>query len=70
METWCSIPNKGKEVVVYFSRAFDKLSHSLLFCKLKAYGFDKNALIFNQGYFQNRLKRTTVSNEFREWQKI
>ena len=51
METWCSIPNKGKEVAVYFSRASDKLSHSLLFCKLKAYGFDKNALIFNQGYF-------------------
>ena len=56
IETWLAMLNKGKKlgaIVVDLSKAFDMLNHNLL-CKLKAYGFRKNALTFIQSYFTNR----------------
>ena len=44
-------------------KGFDKLSHSLFFCKLKTYGFNANALTFIQSYFLNRHQRTKVGDK-------
>ena len=38
--------NKFRAIVMDLSKAFGWLNHNLLFCKLKAYGFDRNALTF------------------------
>ena len=50
------------------SKAFDTLNYNLLLCKLKAYGFNKNALTFIESYFTNR--RTKVGDKFSKWRKI
>ena len=66
IETWRSMLNKGSKVgaiVMDLSKAFDTLNHNLL-CKLKAYGFDTNALTFIQSYYSKRLRRTKVGDKF------
>ena len=48
---------KGKKVeavVMDLSKAFDTLSDNFFLCKLKAYGFDVNALTLIQNKFSNR----------------
>ena len=70
--TWDSMLNKGDKVraiVIIFSKVFDTLNHSLL-CKLKAYGFDTNALTFIQSYWSNRHQIINVGDRFSKWQKI
>ena len=45
--TWDSMLNERNEVrtiVMDFSKAFCTLNHNLLLCKLKAHGFDTNAI--------------------------
>ena len=69
--TWRAMLNKGNIVgviIMDFSKAFDKLNHNLLLWKLKAYGFNKNALTFIQSYFTNRHQRAKVGNKFSKWQ--
>ena len=51
------------------SKAFDTPNY-ILFCKLKGYGFDTNALTFFQSYFSNRHQRTKLGDKFSKWQKI
>ena len=66
IETWRAMLNEGNKIraiIMDHSKAFDTLSHNLL-CKLKAYGFNKNALTFIQGYFTNRNQRTKVGDKF------
>ena len=73
IETWRAILNKGNKVgaiIMDLSKAFDTLNHNLLLCKLKAYGFNKNALTFIQSYFRNRHQRTKVGDKFSKWQRI
>ena len=52
------------------SKAFDTLNHNLLLCKLKAYGFNKNALPSIQSYFKIRYQRTKVRDKFSKWQRV
>ena len=64
IETWRAMLNIGNKVgaiIMDLWKAFDTLNHNLLLCKLKAYGFNKNALTFIQSYFTNRYQRTKVS---------
>ena len=67
IETWRAVLSKGNKVgviIMDLSKAFDTLNHKLLLCKLKAYGFNKNALAFIQSYFTNRHQRTKVGDKF------
>ena len=71
-QTWGAMLNKGKKlgvIIMDLSKAFDTLNHNLLLCKLKAYGFKKNALTFTQSYFTNRHQRIKVGDKFSKWQK-
>ena len=73
IENWRAMLNKGNKLgvtIMNLSKAFDTLNHNLLLCKLKAYGFNKNALTFIQSYFTNRHQRTKVGDKFSIWQKI
>ena len=72
IETWRYMPSKNNKVwaiVMDLSKAFDTPNY-ILFCKLKSYGFDKNALTFFQSYFSNRHQRTKLGDKFSKWQKI
>ena len=72
IETWRAILNKDNKVgaiIVYLSKTFDITIHNLL-CKLKAYGFNKNALTFTQSYLTNRHHRAKVGEKFSKWQKV
>ena len=72
IETCCVMLNKGNKVgaiIMDLSKAFDTLNHNLHFCKLRAYGFNKNFLTFIQSYFTNRHQRTKVEDKFNKWQK-
>ena len=65
IETWRAMLNKGNNVrviIMVFSKAFDTANHNLLLCKLRAYGFDKNALTFIQSYFLNRHQRAKMED--------
>ena len=73
IKTWRAMLNKGSNVgaiIMDLSKAFDSLNHNLLLCKLKAYGFNKNALTFIQSYFTNRHQRIKVRDKIGKWQNI
>ena len=69
MALYAKKSNKVGAIVMDLSKAFDKLNHNLLLCKLKAYGFDTNALTFLQSNFSNRHQRTKVGDKFSKQQK-
>ena len=70
IETWRALLNKHNNVgaiIMNLSKAFDALNHNLLLCKLKHYGFNKNAFTFIQSYFTNRHHRPKVGDKFSKW---
>ena len=72
IETWRSMLNKGikvRPILMDFSKPFDMPNHNFFLCKLKACGFDTNALTFIQSYFSNRHQKIKAGDKFREWQK-
>ena len=57
-------------IVMDLSKTCDTLNHNLPLCKLKAYGFDGNALILIQSYFSDRPQIAKVGDKFSKWQKV
>lgn len=59
----CSLDKKMSVILVSldYSKAFDKISHSLLCAKLKFLGFDPIALSFFQLYLSNRVQRVSIN---------
>ena len=49
------------------SKAFDCLDHDLLFAKLDAYGFSRNALNLICSYLSDRRQRVKVNGIFSTW---
>ena len=57
LEKWKKALDKGEYVSSLFtdlSKAFDAINHDLLFAKLKAYGFSREALKLMKTYLKNR----------------
>ena len=52
------------------SKAFDFLSHELLFALLDGCGFDKNALKLVNSYLSNREQRVKINDKYSSWSEI
>ena len=50
------------------SKAFDCLSHDILFAKLHSYGLSLTSPRLLSDYLSNRKQRIKVENVFRKWQ--
>jgi len=48
-------------------KAFDCLVHELLIAKLKAYGFNRSALLFVHNYLDSRKQGVRVNGSFSMW---
>ena len=71
LERWTSILDSGNSIdVAYFdySKAFDKVSHRLLFVKLKAYGIDGRLLVWLKAYLWDQ--RVVVGNAKSSWLEV
>jgi hypothetical protein len=64
---------EGKEVRVVFldiSKAFDRVWHEGLICKLKYLGIDGPLLAWLQSYVSGRRQRVTLGGKYSEWKGI
>ena len=52
------------------SKVFYTMDHDLLICKLGAYGFQEDRLVFMKSYFTNRQQLVRVSSNFIMWEEI
>ena len=57
-------------VLIDLSKAFDKTNHPLLFAKLHAHGFSKQALAIICSYLSNRKQRMKINNAFSSWKDL
>ena len=67
-----NLDNKGytEEVLIDFSKSFDTINHELLFAKLHAYGFSKDALKFIFSYISERWQRSKINKSFSSWSAL
>ena len=64
---------KGKSTGAIFMdlyKVFDTQDHDLLIAKLEPYGFFESSLNYFQSYWDNRLGRKIVNNNFSLWKDI
>ena len=72
-DTFCEALDSGKEVRVMFcdiSKAFDRVWHRGLLCKLKAAGVTGNVLKWFKSYLSNRKQRVVLPGVFSDWKDI
>lgn len=65
--------DNGKEVRIVFldiSKAFDKVWHKGLICKLEAVGIKGNLLQWIKSYLQGREQRVVIEGQCSEWKEI
>ena len=46
---------------------FDTINHELLSVRVRAYGFNKDALKIIRNYLKNRYQRTKIKKVFSSW---
>ena len=58
--------------VVYldFQKAFDKISHNRLWCKVKAHGIAGNVLRRIESWLADRKQRVGINGSFSDWQSV
>ena len=69
-DTFCEALDSGKEVRVVFcdiSKAFDRVWHNGLLCKLKAAGITGTALNWFKDYLKNRKQRVVLPGVMSNW---
>ena len=69
-ERWKKGLDNGKiarALLTDLSKAFDCLYHELLIAKLRAYGFDNQALLYIHSYVSDRKQRIKVNNYLSGW---
>ena len=72
-DTFCEALDSGKEVRVVFcdiSKAFDRVWHRGLLCKLTAAGVTGTALKWFKSYLSNRTQRVVLPGVFSDWKDI
>ena len=57
-------------ILLDFAKAFDRVSHFLLFHKLAGYGFGKNILAWLKDFLENRKQRVVLGNFSSEWKDV
>ena len=57
-------------VAIDLSKAFDSVCHNLLFAKLRAYGFSKDAVSMMSAYLLGRRQRVRVENTYSQWRIV
>ena len=73
IEKWKKSVDNGGAFRAFFtdhSKVFDYLSHELLFAKLDAYGFDKDALKLVNSYLTHRKRRVKINDKYSSWSEI
>ena len=73
LEAWKKALDEKKNagaILTDLSKAFDCLNHDLLTAKLRAYGFDQDALIFIYSYLKERRQRTKIGSSYSTWKEI
>ena len=73
LEKWKKTLDKDGYICAIFMdlpKAFDTMNHNLLIAKLRAYGFDTNALHYIKSYLDNRKQRVRLNSNFSSWQEI
>lgn len=53
-----------------FAKAFDKVDHTLLLHKLKAYGIEGNLLSWFSSFLSNRSQRVAMGETFSDWMEV
>ena len=72
-DSFCEALYDGKEIRVVFcdiSKAFDRVWHRGLLCKLKAAGVTSTALKWFQSYLSNRKQRVVLPGVLSDWKSI
>ena len=72
-DSFCEALDDGKEIRVVFcdiSKAFDRVWHRGLLCKLKAAGVTSTALKWFQSYLSHRKQRVVLPGVLSDWKSI
>ena len=70
LDDWTNNLDQGKQIYVIctdFEKAFDKVPHHGLLCKLKEYHLDHRLLHWITDFLCNRKQRVRVNGSSREW---
>ena len=73
IEKWKKVVDNGGAfgaLLTDLSKAFDCIPHDLIIAKLKAYGFQTDALRFVYDYLSNRKQRVKLNKTFSSWRDI
>ncbi|XP_065678215.1 uncharacterized protein LOC136093184 [Hydra vulgaris] len=57
-------------ILLDFAKAFDRVSHLLLYHKLAGYGFGNNILAWLKHFLENRKQRVVLGNFSSEWKDV
>ena len=70
LDDWTSQLDSGTQIdVIYtdFEKAFDKVPHHALICKLRAYGFNDTLIQWLQDFLCKRIQRVGINGFFSRW---
>ena len=73
MDKWTEYLGQGGQIDVMYSdfeKAFDKVSHNRLICKLKLYGFSKDIITWIQDFLKDRKFRIRVNATYSKWDEV
>ena len=73
MDDWTNNLDQGKQIdVIYtdFEKAFDKVPHYGLLCKLKEYHLDHRLLHWITDFLCNRKQRVRVNGCYSQWYRV
>jgi endonuclease/exonuclease/phosphatase family metal-dependent hydrolase len=73
LEKWTDELDKGNIVDVIFldfKKAFDKVPHTRLICKLRHYGFSGSILLWIESFLQGRTQRVVYQQTHSDWREV